>query len=80
LDTQTIDVVFKGATGEDGVSISSVVNYYQAGDSNVAPPTGSWTTTVPALNSTNKYLWNYETINYTSGSPTNTPAAVIGTY
>lgn len=40
----------------------------------------SWTTTVPTMTETNRYLWNYETINYTNGVVKDTEKRVIGVY
>lgn len=68
---------------QNGVSITGVVNYYAKHTSNTTYPTigsASWTTSVPDVDATNKYLWNYEQITYSTGSPTNTPPAVIGTF
>ena len=68
---------------QNGVSITGVVNYYAKHTSNTTYPTigsASWTTSVPVVDATNKYLWNYEQITYSTGSPTNTPPAVIGTF
>ena len=70
------------AVGANGVGIDSVVNYYLATNksSGVTSSTSGWTTTVQAINITNKYLWNYEEIRYTNGSITTTIPCVIGTY
>ena len=57
--------------GPDGVGIASVTEYYQVSSSNTEAPT-TWITTIPQLTKTNKYLWNYEKITYTSGTPTYT--------
>ena len=68
---------------ENGISVTGVTNYYAKHSSNTTYPTigsASWTTSVPTVDATNKYLWNYETIAYSSGSPTNTPPAVIGVF
>lgn len=68
-----------GAKGDTGNGIKSITEYYQVSTSNTTAPT-SWATTPPALTSTNKYLWNYETITYTSGSTASTEKRVIGVY
>jgi hypothetical protein len=79
LDTQFINVVYKGAPG---TSVTSVTNYYlaSASASGVTTATAGWTTTVQATTATLKYLWNYEAIGYSSGSPTNSAPAIIGTF
>ncbi len=64
--------------GADGKSIKNVVNYYQITADTTTPT--SWTTTVPMLDPTNRYLWNYEEIIYTTGDPTKTDPAIIGVY
>jgi len=78
LDTQFINVVYKGAPG---TSVTSVTNYYlaSASASGVTTATAGWTTTVQATTATLKYLWNYEAIGYSSGSPTNSAPAITGT-
>lgn len=73
--------------GQDGVGISSIVEHYQVSSSNINPPS-TWVdipgtnpnAKVPSMTSTNKYLWNYETITYTNNSKHNTAKRVIGVY
>ncbi|MGL5154649.1 MAG: hypothetical protein ACRC9H_06945, partial [Aeromonas veronii] len=62
---------------QNGVGITGVVNYYAKSSSATIAPT-SWTTTVPALDTTNKYLWNYEKVTSSDGTSVSTPPAVIG--
>lgn len=72
-----------GATGETGAAgkgITGIVEYYQLSTSNTVVPTGTWSTTPPVTTTTNKYLWNYEVISYTTGPPTETAKKVIGTH
>lgn len=68
-----------GAKGDTGVGISSIAEHYAVSTSNTTAPT-SWSSTVPTLTSTNKYLWNYETVTYTDNSTTDTTKRVIGVY
>ena len=68
-----------GATGASGVGISKIAEYYAVSSSNTTEPT-SWSTTVPAMTATNKYLWNYETITYSNNTTANTSKRVIGVY
>lgn len=68
-----------GATGSSGVGISSITEYYAVSSSNTTAPT-SWSTTVPNMTSTNKYLWNYEVIKYTNNTTKETAKRVIGAY
>ena len=70
-----------GATGK---GISSVTNYYLASSSSsgVTTSTSGWKTDpkTQTLDSTKKYLWNYETITYTDGSTKDTDPCIIGNY
>ena len=69
----------KGANGDDGNGIASITEHYAVSSSNTTAP-ASWSTTVPTMTKTNKYLWNYETIKYTNGNSVNTTKRVIGVY
>ena len=72
-----------GQTGSAGRGISSVVQHYLAtsASSGVTISTSGWTTSVQTMTSTNKYLWNYTTTTYTSGTTTeNTTPCIIGVY
>lgn len=69
----------KGDTGATGNGISKIDEYYAVSSSNSTAPT-SWSSTVPTMTTTNKYLWNYETITYTNGSTADTTKRVIGVY
>lgn len=42
--------------------------------------TEGWTTTVPAIDSTNKYLWNYEEVVYSIGASDTSDPVIIGFY
>ena len=55
------------------------ISYYAISSSNSTAPS-SWSTTVPTLTTTNKYLWNYEKITYTNGNTEETTKRVIGVY
>ena len=82
FDVITILKVKDGNTGATGKGISSIVNHYLATDksSGITISTSGWTTTIQTMTATNKYLWNYETVNYTIGDPVNTTPCIIGTY
>ena len=69
----------KGDTGATGNGISSITEYYAISSSNSTAPS-SWSTTVPTMTTTNKYLWNYEKITYTNGNTEETTKRVIGVY
>lgn len=68
-----------GATGATGNGISSIVEYYAVSASNSTAPS-SWSTSMPTLTATNKYLWNYTRYTYTGGTYVDTTKIVIGTY
>ncbi len=70
----------KGTDGIDGRGISDIINYYLATNqsSGVTRNTSGWTTSVQITSATNRYLWNYEKIEYTSGNPTYTEPTIIG--
>ena len=71
-----------GMYSEDGRGIASVTEHYlaTAQASGVTKATAGWTEAVQAVTATKKYLWNYETIAYTKGAPTETSPVIIGTY
>lgn len=57
----------KGDTGAAGKGISSTTVEYQKSTSGTTVPTGTWSTTIPAV-AAKEYLWTRTTIKYTSGS------------
>lgn len=69
----------KGDTGSTGNGIKSITEHYAVSASNSIVPT-SWSSTVPTMTESNKYLWNYETITYTNGTTVDTTKRVIGVY
>lgn len=59
----------KGSTGPAGNGIKSITYYYARTATQTAPAAASITsTTMPALDATNKYLWQKEVIAYTNGT------------
>lgn len=69
----------KGDTGSTGNGIKSITEHYAVSTSNSTVPT-LWSSTVPTMTESNKYLWNYETITYTNGTTVDTTKRVIGVY
>ena len=69
----------KGDIGSTGNGIKSITEHYAVSTSNSTVPT-SWSSTVPTMTESNKYLWNYETITYTNGTTVDTTKRVIGVY
>ena len=72
----------KGDTGDNGVGIKSVTNYYlaTASVSGITAGTSGWTTTIQTITPEKKYLWNYEVITYTNDSTSTTSPCIIGVY
>lgn len=72
----------KGDTGASGKGIKSITQYYLATSlsTGVTTSTSGWSTGIPTMTTTNKYLWNYETIAYTDSSSTTTTPAIIGVH
>ena len=57
----------RGDTGDPATLVSSSVTY-QAGDSGTVIPSGSWSTTIPAV-SQGRYLWTREITQFNTGGP-----------
>lgn len=72
----------RGPRGEDGTSVTGVVEHYLATPlaTGVTKATSGWKTTMQPLTSTNRYLWNYETIQFSAGDPQDTIPVIIGVY
>lgn len=71
-----------GSPGETGNGISSITEYYLAtsASSGVTTGTPGWSTTLPTITSTNKYLWKYEVIHYTKSGDATIAPLIIGVY
>ena len=78
----TITNVNDGNTGKDGVSFTGITSYYlvSANSTGIKTDTSGWSTTPPITTTTNKYLWNYDKINYSDGTSTNSTPMIIGTH
>ena len=72
----------KGDPGVAGKGISSVTTYYltTSASSGVTTNTSGWSTTPEATTPEKKYIWSYTKTTYTSGSPTDSKPAIIGTH
>ena len=69
----------KGEKGDTGVGITSITEHYQVSASDSTAPT-TWSDTMVNTDETNRYLWNYETINYSDGTHEDTTKRIIGTH
>lgn len=59
-----------GADGQDGNGIKSKSITYQAGTSQTTAPTGTWTSTIPKLDTAKPYLWTRTVFTYDDNSTT----------
>lgn len=68
--------------GIDGISITSVKNYYKLTAIEEIPSIDDddWSTSVLVPNETNKYLWNYEIIEYSDSNTYNTGVRLLCRY
>ena len=71
-----------GSDGATGKGISNITEYYLASplSSGVTTSTSGWSTSVPTITATNKYLWNYEVITYTDNTKLTIQPVIIGAY
>lgn len=72
--TETYTVSYRSEDGKNGtdgtsVTIKSQQVTYQASNSGVTIPTGTWSASVPSLNS-GQYLWTRTMVNYSDGTTT----------
>lgn len=70
-------------TGNNGRGIKSVVNYYLASSLSsgvTRTDTAGWSTQIPTLTETNKYLWNYEEIQYSDNNFDYTEPCIVGNF
>ena len=71
----------QGATGQDGVSITSVKHKYLAtSETVVTKETEGWTETIQTMTKDKKFLWNYEIIQYSNGSNSESDPVIIGAF
>ena len=72
----------RGPKGDTGTSVQSVTEYYLAtsASSGVTTNTDGWSTSIQTMTATNKYLWNYEQINFSDGMNQPTIPVIIGVY
>lgn len=76
IDRDSTPFLFTGSTGN---GISAITEYYAVSSSNSEEPS-EWSEKVPSLSNENKYLWNYEIVQYTDGSKKEIAKRVIGVY
>ena len=71
-----------GATGSAGKGISKVETFYltTSASSGVTTSTSGWDTSPEPTTTDKKYIWSYTKTTYTSGEPTSSTPAIIGTH
>ena len=71
-----------GPTGSAGKGISKIETFYltTASGSGVTTSTSGWDTSPEPTTTDKKYIWSYTKTTYTSGEPTNSTPAIIGTH
>lgn len=67
---------------QQGRGIDYITEYYLATtlSSGVKLTTTGWTDSIQTIDSSKRYLWNYETIKYTDGTSRSTEPIIIGVY
>lgn len=72
----------KGDKGDTGRGVSKITEYYlaTADSSDITTSTSGWTTTIQSIDTTKKYLWNYELITYTDNTTSSTTPVIIGVF
>lgn len=66
--TVSYSVAKQGSTGAAGKGIKSTTILYAKSSSNTSAPSSGWQGSVPATDSTNKYLWTKTTFTYTDNT------------
>lgn len=71
-----------GDTGNDGVGIVSIEEYYLVSnlESGVTTETAGWSTDIQNTTADKKYLWNYEVVTYTNEEKYISTPVIIGTH
>lgn len=82
LDEQIIPIVSDGAKGDTGRGISKITENYLAttASSGVTTTTSGWTEAIQTVDSSKRYLWNYEVITYTDNTTSSTTPVIIGVF
>lgn len=72
----------QGPAGTSGRGIKTITEYYLISSAKTGITTASsgWSTSVPTMTATNKYLWNYEKFTFTDNTTATTTPKIIGTY
>lgn len=70
----------QGPAGSSGRGIKTITEYYLISSAKTGITTASsgWSTSVPTMTATNKYLWNYEKFTFTDNTTATTTPKIIG--
>lgn len=72
----------QGPAGSSGRGIKTITEYYLISSTKTGITTelSGWSTSVPTMTATNKYLWNYEKFTFTDNTTATTTPKIIGIY
>lgn len=72
----------QGPAGSSGRGIKTITEYYLISSTKTGITTelSGWSTSIPTMTATNKYLWNYEKFTFTDNTTATTTPKIIGIY
>lgn len=72
----------QGPAGTSGRGIKTITEYYliSSAKTGITTALSGWSTSVPTMTATNKYLWNYEKFTFTDNTTATTTPKIIGIY
>lgn len=82
IETEPVIIGAYGDKGADGTAVVSITNYYlkSSKSSGITISGNTWSTTIPTLDATDRYLWNYEVTTFTKGDPTYVEPHIVAIY
>ncbi|NSH73780.1 collagen-like triple helix repeat-containing protein, partial [Mediterraneibacter gnavus] len=72
----------QGPAGASGRGIKTITEYYliSSAKTGITTALSGWSTSIPTMTATNKYLWNYEKFTFTDNTTATTTPKIIGIY
>lgn len=72
----------QGPAGSSGRGIKTITEYYliSSAKTGITTALSGWSTSIPTMTATNKYLWNYEKFTFTDNTTATTTPKIIGIY
>ena len=72
----------QGPAGSAGRGVKTITEYYliSAEKTGITTTSSGWSTSIPTMTATNKYLWNYEKFTFTDNTTATTTPKIIGIY